>query len=454
MGKRGTAFWLVVVAVAWAGQALAETPTEKRLRLLEEQLQRAEREIKELRGQVQQQKAIGQATQKQAEDAQEQAKATTAQAAKSWEAPDWLKRTTLFGDVRVRHDGLYNQQHTSGQVVTANNRERIRARLGVKFALSDELSTTIRVATGNANDPISTNEDLSNSFGRKNVNLDWAYMTLTPGKSFGIRPGLVSMNAGKFPNPIFRVGELVWDDDLSPEGFSQTISLLDKPRGVLDQVRIHALEWSAAEVSNGSDAWMFGGQINPLMHIGGAEIEAGLAQYGWVNVDRVAQNINTNSSLKTTNLLVKETVGGKSTVTAFQSGFEQTNGALSVTFPNVIGAQPVKLFGDYVHNWDAVKAGNGWQAGLRLGQTKVKGDWSLVGYYEQLEQDAVLAMFTYSDFGTGGTNQEGPVIGAEYQLMNPLTLSVKSSFTNLMDRPADMVNQTEVRLLVDAIVKF
>ena len=59
-------FVLVVVLAASlvrpAGRAAAETPTEKRLRLLEEKLRQAEDEIRELKGQVQQQKAIDQAT--------------------------------------------------------------------------------------------------------------------------------------------------------------------------------------------------------------------------------------------------------------------------------------------------------------------------------------------------------------------------------------------------------
>src|ERR1041384_4110558 len=145
MRKLTTGLCLVVGLVAWVGAAAAaETPTEKRLRLLEQQLRKAQEEIEELRGQVKQQKAIGQATQKQAEDAQETAKAASAQTAKATELPDWVKRTTLFGDIRYRHEGFYHQPHTDSQIVTARNRERIRARFGLKVAFSDEISGTVR----------------------------------------------------------------------------------------------------------------------------------------------------------------------------------------------------------------------------------------------------------------------------------------------------------------------
>src|SRR5206468_9725879 len=110
--------------------------------------------------------------------------------------------TTVFGDVRARHEGFYNQPTKDGTPVGARNRERIRARLGVRVAFSDELSATIRGASGNSNDPISTNETLTGNFNRKNFNLDWAYLTFTPGKSFDMRPGVASFTFGKFPNPI------------------------------------------------------------------------------------------------------------------------------------------------------------------------------------------------------------------------------------------------------------
>jgi hypothetical protein len=459
MGHGGRAFWLVavLVLVGWVAGASAEDSTEKRLRALEQQLRKAQDEIQQLRGQVQQQKAIGQATQKQAEDAQETAKTATAQAAKGGEMPDWLKRTTLFGDIRVRHEGFYNIAHKHTDVVTARNRERFRARLGVKVAFSDELSGTIRLATGNIDDPISTNETLTGAFNRKHINLDWAFLTFAPGASFGIRPGALSIVAGKFPNPIFRVGEMVFDDDLSPEGVSETVSLLSKPIGALDQVRLHALQWTFAEVSNNQDGWMVGGQVNPVLHLGTTQIEAGIGQYWWLNSDLIAQSFATNSTIKgsNTNLLVTEVVAGKPVVTGYLSTFNQTNPTVAVTFPNAVGTMPVKAFADYVYNWDAATdEAHGWMAGLRLGQPKVKGDWSAYGFYEHIGQEAAISAFTYSDFGFGGTNVEGPVVGIEYQLLNPLTISARSHFTNYVIRPADTTNGTMTRIELDALLKF
>jgi hypothetical protein len=451
--------------LALAATGRAEDPTERRLRLLEEQLRKTQAEIQQLRDQLQQQRAIGQATQKQVEQTAEESKTAAAEAKKGFELPDWVRKTTLFGDVRFRHEGFYHQPVTeTGQKpdpnlrpslptsATARNRERVRARLGLKVTLSDELSATLRVTSGDPNNPVSTNETLTGDFTRKHVNLDWAFITLTPGKSFGIRPGLVSAMAGKFPNPIFRVGQLVFDDDLSPEGASQTLSLLDKPLGGLDQVKVHVLEWTYNEVANGPDGWMFGGQVNPSGHLGSLQVEAGLGQYWWDNPNLIAQALNTNSSLTNTNLLTKNSAGS---ITGYESAFNQTNATLSLTLPNVIGTQPLQTFADYVYNWQAATDdAHGVMGGLKLGQTKVRGDWAISGYYEWLGQEAAVSSFTYDDFGFGGTNLEGSVIQLDYQLLNPLTLTARSAFTNYINRPEGSTNPTMTRLQLDAQVKF
>jgi hypothetical protein len=473
---------MAVLVLAWSGQALAESP-EQRLRALEEMLRRTQEEVRDLRRQVEEQKSANQETQKKVTEASINAKTASADAKKATSLPDWLARTTLFGDVRYRHEGFHHQPHTDGQVVTARNRERVRARLGVRVALTDEVSATIRAASGNINDPISHNETLTNNFTRKNFNLDWGYLTFTPGQTFGFRPGVFSIMGGKFPLPMFRTDELVFDEDVAPEGLSQTFQLLGAPHGNLDQVKLHMFEWTFAEVANASDGWMFGGQVNPSLHFRNVQLEGGLAQYYWINPDLIAQSLsrnttaftatgapvanpNFNSSLVNTNLLVTKNIrpprlpngtqpAAFQAITGYQSGFNESNLTLAATIPNAVASRPVRFWADYVYNWDAATDdAHGWQSGLRLGQTKVRGDWSLYGFYQQLEQEAVVSSFTSSEFGTQGTKVEGPGIGIDYQLLNPLAISAKSWFTNYLNRPANSTNPTMTRFQLDALVKF
>ena len=187
--------WAAVVVSAvlgFAPIARAETSAERRLRQLEE-------EVKDLRREIEQEKAVTRANEQQVHQAAENAEAAKAKTAK---LPDYLNSFTPFGDVRFRTEGFYNQPALAHQDVTANTRLRIRARVGMRFAYSDELAATVRIASGNPNDPISTNQTLTGNFTPFSVNLDWAYLTLAPGNTFGIRPGLFTINGGKFPNPM------------------------------------------------------------------------------------------------------------------------------------------------------------------------------------------------------------------------------------------------------------
>src|SRR5256884_995223 len=160
------------------------------------------------------------------------------------------------------------------------------------------------------------------------------------------------------------------------------------------------------------------GDITPVrrptsLRPAGAQLEAGVGQYWWLNRDQIAQalsrntidfttaeapvaNQNFNSVLTNSNLLVTKPIqpptppGGKqpaafTAITGYQSGFNQTDADLALSFPNVIGAQPVRLFAEFVYNWDAVNDdAYGYLGGLRLGQTKVRNDWSIYAFYERL----------------------------------------------------------------------
>ena len=129
MGKRDVVGLVLMLVVGLPGVGLAETPAERRLRVLEDQLRKTQEEMQQLRRELNQQKAIGQATQKQAESAEQQATAVQT-ATKGFELPDWVKKFTLFGDVRVRHEGFYHRPAKEGTDASARNRERFRARVG------------------------------------------------------------------------------------------------------------------------------------------------------------------------------------------------------------------------------------------------------------------------------------------------------------------------------------
>src|SRR5262249_47803892 len=120
--ERRWATLAVSAVLGFAPIARAETSAERRLRQLEE-------EVRSLRKEVEQEKAATRANEHRVRPA-----ATTADVAKAKASkfPDWLSYFTPFGDVRFRYEGFFNQPPLADQDVTANNRLRIRARVGMR----------------------------------------------------------------------------------------------------------------------------------------------------------------------------------------------------------------------------------------------------------------------------------------------------------------------------------
>lgn len=450
----------VMGGVLLAAPAGAADPLEERVRALERALGEAQKEIRSLRDELQDREAAAPTAAPTAAAAPPAAPAAAAQSSEAERTvlavAEKLSRFKPFGDLRIRYEGFYNRPGAPGSPVLDRDRARLRARVGFVYKHDDELSATLRIATGNPDDPISTNVTFDKAFTHENVNLDWAFLTFTPGERFGLRPGRLSLTAGRFPIPTFRTGQMLFDDDLAFTGFTETVTLLDEPHGPLERLDLHAVQASFAEVSNGADGWMIGGQLHPRATVGPLVVEGGLAHYWWHRPDLIAQELNTNSALANSNLLTTRTTPTGTVVTGYQSGFSHTDLALAVTHPDAWFHMPFSVFGDVLYNWRAKHDSDrvGLFGGAALGRTKARGDWKVSAYYERLEREAAISAFTYSDFGPGGTNQQGFVLGAGYQLLDPLTIESTVHFTNYIDRPAGMTNPTLVRLQVDAILKF
>ena len=72
--------------------------------------------------------------------------------------------------------------------------------------------------------------------------------------------------------------------------------------------------------------------------------------------------------------------------------------------------QPAVIFGNYVRNRDASSGDDGWLVGVGLGKVKKAKSWSLKYQYQELESDAVLGLFSDSDFAGGDTGASWPQV--------------------------------------------
>src|SRR5258705_3759162 len=258
---------------------------------------------------------------------------------------DWLNRLSFFGDVRTRWEGIYQDKGSSGQNSgIARNRERFRLRFGAKYKISDELEGGLRLVSGDPGDLISANQTTGDLFTKKPINLDQAYITFTPKNSFPLLRNLewapFAMTVGKFANPLFRpragmISEMIWDDDLNPEGANETFTFYSAPEGLLRKLQLHVAEWTVKEAAKAADAWMIGGQfvgnfaITPTLNF-----TLGVADYNFVHPNLLAFERNANSSLKVTNgVLLKDD-------TKVRGGFSLSPGT---------GA---KAFKDFLSGWN------------------------------------------------------------------------------------------------------
>jgi hypothetical protein len=71
--------------------------------------------------------------------------------------------------------------------------------------------------------------------------------------------------------------------------------------------------------------------------------------------------------------------------------------------------------------------GTGWMTRLTVGHTKLAefGDWNVYAAYKYLESDATLDAFTDSDFGLGGTNLKGYIVGGNFALSRSVSLAAR-----------------------------
>lgn len=89
-----------------------------------------------------------------------------------------------------------------------------------------------------------------------------------------------------------------------------------------------------------------------------------------------------------------------------------------VEFSAKVGNLPLSLFGNYVKNTEVDINDTGHAFGVQLGRANEPGKWQASWAWQELQADAVVALFTDSDFGGGGTNSRGHTIKAKYGLMD------------------------------------
>ena len=173
--------------------------------------------------------------------------------AEGWAAPNlipsWLPKFRPFADIRVRYEGdlfgdgnddsgafpNFNAINTGAPFNTAGNefspqlnvdqdryRMRLRARFGADMILGKGFSSGVRIATGQDNSPVSTNQSMGlpyqgqgGNFSKYAIWLDRAFIKYQLGEFPNKQ---LTFLAGRFDNPFFQTSTIMWDDDIGFDG--------------------------------------------------------------------------------------------------------------------------------------------------------------------------------------------------------------------------------------------
>lgn len=341
-----------------------------------------------------------------------------------------------------------------------SNRARVRARIGVEADVASNVTASIGIATGATTGPTSTNQTLGQNgyFNKYNLVLDRAAIKIEPAR-------WLSTTAGRMRNPFVGT-DLLWADDLNVDGVAVTL----QPRWSTTSGAFLTAGWfplspstpkqsrgrSLLGVQTGFD-WQFGEKDNRL------KIAAAL--YDFRGVEGIAETEPTYKTVADYVVRSEYAAGYRQRgntlfrINAPTSVDASTNWGLASRFREldltatldvaqfdpmhvVVTADVVKnlgyKIGDIKQRTGATLVDGksmGYLAKLQVGDrtTFKKGQWNAFLGYRYLGSDAVVDAFTNSDFGLGGTNSKGTMVGVNYAVSNNTSLSARWLSSNLID---------------------
>ncbi|MFA6133013.1 MAG: putative porin [Phycisphaerae bacterium] len=361
--------------------------------------------------------------------------------------PGWLDNLKFAGDLRLRYDGqFYNWGKNQGDDKKNRNRARFRLRAGfVKTWLEDQMEVGFRLASGNGDstynkngsDPTSTNQTFDGDWSKKPVWIDLAYAKYSPKQIKGL-----AIIGGKMIKPWVE-NEIFMDTDVNPEGFWAEYTL-PKMGPVTPFVGSgYFLLRESADVYDATMAIYQAGVKTAITKDVKYTFAANLQDFDHYDDSGASANGNDSPLTKV-------------------PGFQVINLSNNLELP--VAGKPLAFMGDWAHNCGATDSSNDYDdqrnafaTGVKWGQNKKKGDWSLKYRYAVVQANALPGQFVDSDFGFA--NRKGHVIGGEYNLMDNLTIGVNVFLTQPVFSPTTTSGSSPYEdmtatVLADLVWKF
>lgn len=321
---------------------------------------------------------------------------TAAPAVLASTAPATSRDSNATG-VKIKGDFRYRYEFIDQQGSAERYRNRIRARVGLSGNVNDNVSAGIELATG-GDDPTSRNQTLDGGFSSKDFGLDLAFVTWRATQDLAV-------TAGKMKNPMHRAGGngLLWDSDLNPEGIAFAYSS--------GPLFVNAAGLFVDERSSAKDSLLLGGQAGFDADLDGMNLKAGFGYFAYTNTQG-------NSPF----------YDGDARGNTVDAGGDLVNDYKMLELFAELGAElgemPVKVFVDWVQNTEVSQFDTAYAFGVKLGKASAPGTWDAAWIYQDIESDAMIATFTDSDFGGGGTDVKGHLFKASYSVAKNWTAAL------------------------------
>lgn len=327
------------------------------------------------------------------------------------------------GDFRIRYEYT-----TAGNGALALGREVARLRAGITYPLRSDVIVRARLATGDPDDPNSTDVTLSSFVNDFAVSLDLASIEFT-------RPRY-GASAGKFTNPL-QYTELVWDGDVNPQGVTGRITM-----GNTAKLTLTGLYFIVDQQANNLSSDMGGGQLAVSAPSGSWKVTGAAAYYDY----RIRSLTAAGTGDTRSNRLAP---GG----TAYLSDFDLVDVLVAVDYTGWGEHYPLRVLGDYVHNGGAADLNTGWEADVYLGKAQRAGDLRYRYGYGMTETDAVLAAFSH-DNTTLGTNYEIHTLAVDAVPLTGLSLNATLYYYRPHAAAPGVARDYQKRLRLNAMVSW
>lgn len=344
-------------------------------------------------------------------------------------APLWAEDVTLGGDLRLRHE--YIDQDGKEE----RHRQRVRARVSMDAVVEESVKVGVQLATGESDEPISTNQSLDNSFSKKSLWLDLAYLQWAACDSFDVI-------GGKMAKPWMSVSDLVWDGDLNPEG----LAVNAKMKGDGGALMVNAGGFWIDELSSTSDDRMlYVAQVAGEAKLGGAKWTLGGSAFSYDNMKGLSPLYDESDSFGNDVVEVVDEDG--ETTLQYATDFLLYEVFTAVDMK--AGELPVRLYAHGVSNDDASDEDMGYLLGLRLGKAKEPGQMEFDYTYREVEANSVVGAFTDSDSFGGGSDGEGHRVKGSLAVTKNVKVDA-TLFVNAIDPDGKDVDYTRAQLDLNA----